>query len=174
MSEKTMKTKILLVAEIEHAEPKSGQSVAVVKILVQEALDAFREAVLPGQNYGITLYQSPDPHVALIGNLTEGFRAVGPFEDFDEAAEVTDGVDSWIMTLVLPGEFRAPEALLAYARKKNLEPEDLDELVHDAASQPASNVNNDGLEGQINFLIHAWGSEETLSKLKEVAEEKKQ
>jgi len=46
-----------------------------------------------------------------------------------------------------------------------LGPEDLDELVHEVASSMASNANNEGMRGQISFLmlIAGWSEAEVLS-----------
>lgn len=61
------------------------------------------------------------------------------------------------------GAQTAPEAdgemaeLLRRAEALGLEPEDLDGLVHDAASRTASAVNNDGLGSQIGFLVDHHG-----------------
>tara|TARA_Y100001970_G_scaffold259516_1_gene340562 strand:- start:7654 stop:7836 length:183 start_codon:yes stop_codon:yes gene_type:complete len=46
--------------------------------------------------------------------------------------------------------------------KNNIQPEDLDEVVHDAAASMASNSNNEGLMGQISFLrtIAGWSDED--------------
>jgi hypothetical protein len=35
----------------------------------------------------------------LAGNVTEGFRAFGPYSSFDEAAEIHDFEEGWIMEL---------------------------------------------------------------------------
>jgi len=45
------KVKVVLIAEIEMNNPSPSQNE------VQAKLDAFREAVLPAENYGITLYR---------------------------------------------------------------------------------------------------------------------
>lgn len=37
--------------------------------------------------------------VVLVGNLSEGFRAHGPYESFDEACVVHENQESWVMTL---------------------------------------------------------------------------
>jgi len=55
-------------------------------------------------------------HVVLIGNLSDGFRAVGPFVEFDEAADWASNwlTDSWVMTLEAAKEFEltnTPEPL---------------------------------------------------------------
>lgn len=44
------------------------------------------------------------PCVLVVGNLTEGFRFIGPFADFDAAAQFSEGVDveSWVDTLQAP------------------------------------------------------------------------
>jgi hypothetical protein len=39
-----------------------------------------------------------------------------------------------------------------------LEAEDLDDLVHDAYSRQASEVNNGGLDSQVRFLIESYGT----------------
>jgi hypothetical protein len=49
-----------------------------------------------------------------------------------------------------------------------LDPECLDELVHEAASQDASGVNNDGCDEQLRFLIAHWGVEETGKAIRQV------
>lgn len=49
-----MKTDLPLLAEIEHDPPGPNQS---ARLLAEAKLDAFREAVLPAENYGITLHQ---------------------------------------------------------------------------------------------------------------------
>lgn len=42
--------------------------------------------------------------VALVGNISEGYDAVGPFTDFDEAARWAEGRESWIMNMQSPYE----------------------------------------------------------------------
>lgn len=45
---------------------------------------------------------------------------------------------------------------------------DLDNVVHDAASALASNANNEGLSGQIQFLTsHGWSYDDILKAAKE-------
>lgn len=44
-------------------------------------------------------------YVAMVGNLSGGYRAVGPFEDFEDAAQAMDFVECWIMTLESPADF---------------------------------------------------------------------
>ena len=43
-------------------------------------------------------------YIILYGNLSEGFKAVGPFADFDEAADACDTVEAtlgWSQTWVM-------------------------------------------------------------------------
>ena len=40
--------------------------------------------------------------VVLIGNISEGYRAVGPYEDMEEAFEAHFGEEVWLMTLDAP------------------------------------------------------------------------
>ena len=54
------------------------------------------------------------------------------------------------------------DTLSEWLEKKKIQPEDLDDIVHDAASSMASNSNNEGVSGQIDFLkiIAGWTDEE--------------
>lgn len=38
-------------------------------------------------------------YIFLSGNPGDGFTAIGPFEDVDEAFEDCDGLEGWLMTL---------------------------------------------------------------------------
>ena len=44
-------------------------------------------------------WEGSQPHVALVGNFTQGFKVYGPYGSFDEAAAVHPGPDVWISTL---------------------------------------------------------------------------
>jgi hypothetical protein len=46
--------------------------------------------------------------VLVVGNLSEGFRFIGPFQGFDSAALYAEGVElnSWVATLEAPAEGR--------------------------------------------------------------------
>ena len=59
--------------------------------------------------------------------------------------------------------------LVEEAQKLGIQPEDLDEAVHDAASQSAAATTNGGIEEQIAFLVEQFGAEETRRLLKETA-----
>jgi hypothetical protein len=41
--------------------------------------------------------QMDGPHLLVVGNFADGFRFIGPFADFDEAAEYSQkfGQDAW-------------------------------------------------------------------------------
>jgi hypothetical protein len=45
--------------------------------------------------------------IALVGNISEGFYPVGPFEDFDAAQKLLDNanVEWWGMTIISPEDF---------------------------------------------------------------------
>ncbi len=43
--------------------------------------------------------------VAIIGNFSDGFKTVGPFDDFDQAAEWAEGQDSWITNIHTPSSY---------------------------------------------------------------------
>lgn len=47
-------------------------------------------------------------YVIMSGNLGEGFKAIGPYEDFDDAAAAADKFylvsDTWIMQVTPPDE----------------------------------------------------------------------
>ena len=51
-----------------------------------------------------------------------------------------------------------PEELAAWAARLGLEPCDLDDLIHDACSKQASEVNNGGLDAQVRFLAGSFGT----------------
>jgi hypothetical protein len=51
--------------------------------------------------------------------------------------------------------------LLEKAEEMGLQAEQLDDLVHDAAGQEASGVNNGGLSDQVEYLVRHWGIQET-------------
>ena len=60
------------------------------------------------------------------------------------------------------------EELAAWAAELGLEPEDLEDLVHDAFSRQASETNNDGLESQVRFLVEYYGPGRTRSLLSDL------
>lgn len=54
-------------------------------------------------------------------------------------------------------------------QKQGIESVMLDEVVHDAASQLASSVNNDGMKSQLEFLtvVCGWSDEQVVAVLSE-------
>ena len=52
--------------------------------------------------------------------------------------------------------------LLEWFEKNKIKTEDLDDIVHNAASEMASNSNNEGLRGQVEFLtvICGWSEKD--------------
>jgi hypothetical protein len=57
--------------------------------------------------------------------------------------------------------------LKKFLLEKGIESSHLDDLVHDAASSLASDANNEGIDGQINFLMDTcgWTTEDITNKL---------
>ena len=49
--------------------------------------------------------------VVMRGNLTEGFKPLGPFEDFEDAAEASEGIECWIMLMQHPDCTCDPEGI---------------------------------------------------------------
>lgn len=64
--------------------------------------------------------------------------------------------------------------LVAWAESQGLSPEDLDDEIHDQAGVIASNLNNRGLSGQIEFLVSQFGVAETQELLTELVSDKAQ
>ena len=54
------------------------------------------------------------------------------------------------------------EELIDLADHLELDAGDLDEEVHQAASEIASEVNNNGIETQLEFLVSSWGLDEVI------------
>lgn len=54
-----------------------------------------------------------------------------------------------------------------YCSAHNIMCEDLDDLVHDVMSERASQLNNEGLSGQLSFLLLELGEQEFAEKLAE-------
>jgi hypothetical protein len=62
------------------------------------------------------------------------------------------------------------ERLVDKADAAGLEPEDLDELVHELAASIAADVNNGGLDDQIRYLIDEMGVQQTERQLDDLIE----
>lgn len=89
-------------------------------------------------------------HVALVGNLSEGYVAFGPYENFDDAATNHPGPDVWIVEMKKPEPAR--RARLLTRLKKHASEEELDETIHMLVSQQASSINNGGLDAQFEYM----------------------
>jgi hypothetical protein len=64
------------------------------------------------------------------------------------------------------------DALLAKAETAGLKAEDLDEIVHELASSIAADVNNEGMDGQLAYLIGQIGVQGTAKQIERLAEER--
>ena len=64
------------------------------------------------------------------------------------------------------------ERLAERAASAGLQPEDLDELVHELASGVAADVNNGGLEEQARYLVERLGAEHAERQLDELVEKR--
>jgi hypothetical protein len=62
------------------------------------------------------------------------------------------------------------ERLVDKADAAGLEPEDLDEMVHEFAASIAADVNNGGVEDQIRYLVDGMGVQQTEQQLDELIE----
>ena len=62
--------------------------------------------------------------------------------------------------------------LTAKARSAGLQPEDLDETVHDLKSSTASDINNGGLDAQVRYLVKEMGPEEAERQIGKLIAEK--
>lgn len=65
----------------------------------------------------------------------------------------------------------AIDCVISAANLLHIDAEDLDELVHDAASSPASEINNMGVDDQVRFLCQQLGPKQVLDKLFELQKE---
>jgi len=66
------------------------------------------------------------------------------------------------------------DQLLQQAEALGLGEDDLDDEVHQAKSEEAASINNDGLRGQIEYLYNEWGYTGALEVLERIAEDKKE
>ncbi len=64
------------------------------------------------------------------------------------------------------------ERLAEKAVAAGLQPEDLDELVHELASGVAADINNGGLEEQARYLVERLGTEHAERQLDELVEKR--
>ena len=64
------------------------------------------------------------------------------------------------------------ERLADKADKAGLQPEDLDEMVHELASSIASDTNNGGVDEQVKLLVKEMGAQQTERQIDELIEER--
>jgi hypothetical protein len=98
-----------------------------------------------------------------------------PLETFEIVADGEAGNASGHVVQQSTGadETASPEAsLVEFAEQNGLQAEQLDEIVHDCASMTASEINNAGMERQIDFLVENLGAVETRQRLADIAGEK--
>ena len=62
------------------------------------------------------------------------------------------------------------ERLSDKADSAGLQPEDLDEMVHNLASGIAADINNSGVDGQLRYLAKEMGAQHTERQLDELIE----
>jgi len=66
------------------------------------------------------------------------------------------------------------ERLTDKAETAGLQPEDLDELVHELASSIASDINNSGLEDQVAYLVKEMGAQQVEKQIDGLIEKRKE
>jgi len=64
------------------------------------------------------------------------------------------------------------ERLVNKADSAGLQPEDLDEMVHDLVSGIAADINNEGVDGQIKYLVKEMGAQDTEREIDKLIEER--
>ena len=64
------------------------------------------------------------------------------------------------------------ERLVDKAESAGLQAEDLDETVHELVSSIASDINNEGVDGQIEYLVKEMGAEHAEREIDKLIEER--
>ena len=64
------------------------------------------------------------------------------------------------------------ERLVNKAESAGLQAEDLDDTVHDLVSSIASDINNEGMDGQIKYLVKEMGAQHTEQEIDKLIEER--
>lgn len=122
--------------------------------------------------------------VVAVGNVADGFKFYGPFDNYDMAAEMFEG--DCVSVLHAPQDPQTVDcqglardtlaqatatSLCEELRKKNYDDgalqAALDELVHEAHGMLAADINNQGPEAQICFLVEMHGAEEARATIEE-------
>jgi hypothetical protein len=109
--------------------------------------------------------------------------ACGEYEEECQIDEATAGRDwdgcltpgvsgQWSLWKESEADAAVVERLAGKAESAGLEPEDLDELVHELASSVAADINNGGLDEQIKYLVEGLGAEHAERQLDGLIEER--
>jgi hypothetical protein len=86
---------------------------------------------------------------------------------------LTTGVSGgWSLQKEAEADAAVVERLTGKAESAGLEPEDLDESVHDVASSVAADINNGGLEDQVRYLVEGLGAQYAERQLDGLIEER--
>lgn len=86
---------------------------------------------------------------------------------------LTTGVSGeWSLQATAPDHTAVVEMLTGKAESAGLEPEDLDELVHELASSVAADINNGGLDEQIKYLVEGLGAQYAERQIDGLVEER--
>jgi hypothetical protein len=90
-----------------------------------------------------------------------------------DGCETTSVSGKWSLQAAADDRAAVAERLAERAVAAGLQPEDLDELVHELASGVAADVTNGGLEEQARYLVERLGPEHAERQLDELVEERK-
>jgi hypothetical protein len=92
-----------------------------------------------------------------------------------DGCRTTGASGRWSLRVEAADDERAAVAgrLADKAASAGLEPEDLDETVHDVASSVAADANNGGLEEQLAYLVEGLGAEHAERQIDDLIEEHK-
>ncbi|GEM_PF-5199877 len=88
--------------------------------------------------------------------IQHGHRLIGELGLRPQAADVE---------VVKDTESQRIDELIVQVEQGGVTSGELDELVHDAASVLGSDANNEGIAGQIRFLVRQWGFETVASEV---------
>lgn len=66
----------------------------------------------------------------------------------------------------------AVERLVAKAEAASLAPEELDDMIHNLTASIAADINNGGLDSQVNYLVAEMGAQSTEKQLDRLIEER--
>jgi hypothetical protein len=118
--------------------------------------------------------ENPDaPEDDACGEYEKEFRLDGDAAGRDWDGCLTTGVSGgWSLQATAPDHAAVVERLTSKAESAGLEPEDLDEMTHELASSVAADINNGGLERQIEYLVEGLGAQYAERQLDGLIEER--